>query len=68
MELLRDIVSCLLLMTVAGGWTFLCLLILSFMLVYYIPFHLKWMIPVSVAAGVIAGILYVVNAIRRRKK
>jgi|GEM_PF-3424079 len=55
-------------MIAAAVWALVMLLILSFVAVYYIPFDIKWMVPVSVLCGVAAGIVYVVLAVRKRRR
>ena len=67
-DLLRDVITCIAVTVLSGAWTMLCLLIMSFVFLDYIPFHMKWMVPVAVAAGILAGTLWAVSTIRKRKR
>ena len=68
LSLLKDILSCVAVTVIAGGWMLLCLFILSFMLVYFMPFHISWMLPVSIVFGLAAGAVYTAGVIKKRRK
>ncbi|MCR5743129.1 MAG: hypothetical protein K6F92_05275 [Lachnospiraceae bacterium] len=68
LAVLREILTCVAIVVLSGGWLMLCLFILSFMFVSTGIFHVDWMIPVSIATGVIAGIIYIIYLIRLHSK
>lgn len=67
-DLLRDILTCIGVTVLSGAWTMLCLMIMSFIFLNYIPFHVKWMIPAAIIAGILAGTAWTVSTVRKRRR
>ncbi|MGN0142607.1 MAG: hypothetical protein ACI4AD_10295 [Roseburia sp.] len=68
LDLVKEIIFCVITMALAFGWVILMLLIISFVTLSYIKFNIKWMLIVSGICGVLAGIIYVVLAVKKYRK
>lgn len=67
-DLLREILSVIAVMVIAFLWVITVLLILSFIAITYIPFHIKWMMPVAIISGIIAGIVQIVKIVKKYRQ
>ncbi len=68
LDLIKEIIFCLLTMAGSAVWMMLILLILSFIMVSTGIFNIKWMIPVSIATGIGMGIFYVVRTVIKYRR
>jgi TRAP-type C4-dicarboxylate transport system permease small subunit len=68
LDLVKEIIFCIIVMALAFGWMILMLLIISFVTLSYLQFNIKWMLIFSTIFAVLAGIFYVVQTVKKYKK
>jgi hypothetical protein len=68
LDLVKEIIFCIITMALAFGWVILMLLIISFVTLSYIQFNIKWMLLFSGICAVAAGIIYVVQTTKKYRK